>query len=81
VRSSSDRSRPHPVNLRRAGIADTHRASGIGKVVVTCVVPARHGQRLRKPDGRKSKALAEDAVTRDDGSALPLAAWIRIPTM
>jgi hypothetical protein len=27
--------------------------------------------RLRKPDGRKSKAPAGDPVVRDDGSALP----------
>jgi hypothetical protein len=27
--------------------------------------------RLRKPDGRKSKAPADDAIVRDDGSALP----------
>jgi hypothetical protein len=27
--------------------------------------------RLRKPDGRKSKAPAEDAIARDDGSVLP----------
>jgi hypothetical protein len=26
--------------------------------------------RLRKPDGPKSKAPAEDAIARDDGSAL-----------
>jgi hypothetical protein len=27
--------------------------------------------RLRKPDGRKSKAPADDMITRDDGSVLP----------
>jgi hypothetical protein len=27
--------------------------------------------RMRKPDGRKSKAPADDAIARDDGSALP----------
>jgi hypothetical protein len=27
--------------------------------------------RVRKPDGRKSKAPADDAIARDDGSALP----------
>jgi hypothetical protein len=28
--------------------------------------------RLRKPDGRKSKAPADDPVAREDGSVLPL---------
>jgi hypothetical protein len=27
--------------------------------------------RLRKPDGRKSKAPADDMITRDDASVLP----------
>jgi hypothetical protein len=27
--------------------------------------------RVRKPDGRKSKARADEAIARDDGSVLP----------